>query len=282
MSMKIAMELFETDRYELQKFIAEEKAAQFTDRYLILYNFAVDCRYAEYIQPELIRYLLPFYLKSMEEAVFCQNKMAVDIYFEFNLFIFLNKERFQNAVGELNYQNIMTYYMEQTIKKMEMRSMYPLEWVSLYNTTIALCEGSIEEIFGRIFKGSLQIKYSFLHYLLVILLKESDNILFLNETRSFWSSDIWDFDDGYFSKTLFWSNNAVEYFDKEINWERIKRLFIEVRPLLCEDFEPGLVDLLYEEMNQSYATGFFEKRKIEFLKKINCVSEKRLYWDATF
>lgn len=61
MSMKLTMELYETDRYELQKFIAEENAAQFTDRYLILYNFAVDCRYAEYIQPELIGYLLPFF-----------------------------------------------------------------------------------------------------------------------------------------------------------------------------------------------------------------------------
>lgn len=282
MSMKITMELFETDRYELQKFIAEENAAQFTDRYLILYNFAVDCRYAEYIQPELIRYLLPFYLRSMEEAVFCQNKTAVDIYFEFNLLVFLNKEGFQNAVGELNYRNIATYYIEQTIKKMEMRSVNPLEWVSLYNTTIALYEGSIEEIFCRIFKGSLEIKYSFLHYLSVLLFKESDNILILKEARAFWTSDIWDFDDGYFSKTLFWSNYAVDYFDREINWERVKTLFVEVRPLLCKELEPGLVDLLYEEMNQSYTMGVFEKRKAEYLKKINCVSEKRLYWDATF
>ena len=262
MSMKLTMELYETDRYELQKFIAEENAAQFTDRYLILYNFAVDCRYAEYIQPELIGYLLPFYLRSMEEAVFCQNKTAADIYFEFNLLVFLNKERFQNAVGELNYRNIATYYIEQTIKKMEMRSVNPLEWVSLYNTTIALYEGSIEEIFCRIFKGPLEIKYSFLHYLSVLLFKESDNILILKEARAFWTSDIWDFDDGYFSKTLIWSNYAVDYYDREIYWERVKTLFVEVRSLLCKELEPGLVDLLYEEMNQSYTTGFLKRERL--------------------
>ena len=79
MSIKLAMELYETDIYELQKFIADEKAEEFTDRYLILYNFAIDCECAEYIQPELIKYLLPFYLKTMEEAIFCHNKAAVDI-----------------------------------------------------------------------------------------------------------------------------------------------------------------------------------------------------------
>ncbi len=280
--MKLTMDLYETDIYELQKFIAEEKAEEFTDRYLILYNFAIDCKCAEYIQPELIRCLLPFYLKTMEEAIFCHNKMAVDIYFEFNLSIFFNKKRFKNAVGEMGYRNIMTYYIEQTIKKMEIQSTYPIGWVSLFNTTIALYEGSIEEIFCRIFKGSLKRKYSFLHYLSVLLFKESDNILVLNETRAYWTSEIWDFDDGYFSRKLFWSNYAVNFFNKEINSERIKKLFIEVKPLLCNDLELELVDLLYEEMNQSFATGFFENRKVEYLKKINCVSEKQLYWETTF
>lgn len=282
MSIKLTMELYETDIYELQKFIADEKIEEFTERYLILYNFAIDCKCAVYIQPELIRYLLPFYLKAMNEAIFYHNKMAVDIYCEFNLLIFFNNERFKDAVGEINYQNIITYYIEQTIKKMEMHSADPLCWVSLFNTTIALYEGGIGEIFCRIFKGSLKIKYSFFQYLSILLFKESDNILALNETRSFWTSEIWDFDDGYFSRKLYWSNYAVNYFNKEIIMERIKKIFIEIKPLLCNDLEPELIDLLHEEINQSFATGFFENRKVEYLKKINCVSEEQLYWETTF
>lgn len=282
MSIKVTMELYETDIYQLQKFIADEKAEEFTDRYWILYDFAIDCKCAEYIQPELIRYLLPFYLKAMEEAVFCRNKVAVDIYCEFNLLIFLNEKRFKNAVGEISYQDIRTYYIEQTIKKMEMHSMYPLGWVSLFNTTIALYEGGIEEIFCRIFKGSLTIKYTFFHYLSILLFKESDNILVSNETRPFWTSEIWDFDDGYFSRKLYWSNYAVDFFNKEINMEQINKLFIEVKSLLCNDLEPELIDLLHKEINHSFATGFFENRKIEYLKKINCVSEEQLYWETTF
>ena len=54
----------------------------------------------------------------------------------------------------------------------------------------------------------------------------------------------------------------MDYFDREINWERVKTLFVEVRSLLCKELEPGLVDLLYEEMNQSYTTGFLKRERL--------------------
>lgn len=55
----ITMILYETSIYELQKFIDNEKPeGEFTNEYLILYNFAIDCKYSEYIHPELIQYLL--------------------------------------------------------------------------------------------------------------------------------------------------------------------------------------------------------------------------------
>ena len=44
----------------------EEKISE---EYLILYNFATDCKYAEEIQPQLLQYLLPFYLKCVREYV---------------------------------------------------------------------------------------------------------------------------------------------------------------------------------------------------------------------
>ena len=48
----ITMNLYETDLYGLQTFIANEKIESgITEKYLILYNFAEDCRYSEWIQP---------------------------------------------------------------------------------------------------------------------------------------------------------------------------------------------------------------------------------------
>lgn len=110
-NFQITMKLYETDIHTLQEFIANESIdGAFSEKYLILYNFVTDCIYSEDIQPELIRYLLPFYLKSMEQAVIYENhdylqKTAMDIYFEFNDAMFFNQKNFKYAVGEKNYQN---------------------------------------------------------------------------------------------------------------------------------------------------------------------------------
>lgn len=58
------------------------------------------------------------------------NNVAAEIYEEFNSAIFLNKKNFMEAVGEKSYQYIMKYYIELTIRKMEMQTPYLLEWVS--------------------------------------------------------------------------------------------------------------------------------------------------------
>lgn len=283
MLVNIIMNLYETDISPLQEFIANEKIeGEFTEEYLILYNFATDCKYSECIQPELIRYLLPFYMKTMEQAVIYKNKTALDIYFEFNLAMFLNQRNFEYAVGEKNYQYIMEYYIKQTLRSMENENVYMLDWVSLFNTTVALYKDNISQLFRKIFEGSLKIKGAFFQYLSVILFKESDNLLAVNETRAFWTSDIWDFDDGYFVSHLFWSDEIVEFFDKTITREQIEILFKEVQPLLCNILEPEIMELFHEEMNRSFVTGIFDHRKAEYLKKINCHSERYKYWDNCF
>lgn len=281
--LNITMNLCETDIRVLQRFITNEKIeGEFTERYLILYNFATDCIYSKYIQPELLGYLLPFYLKTVEQAVIYENEVAMDIYFEFNLAIFYNKENFRNAVGDKNYQYTMQFYINQTVKKMEMYNLYMLDWISVFNTTIAFDTNNIHRLFQVIFEGSLKIKYSFFQYLSVLLFKESDNLLAVNELRAFWASDIWDFDDGFFKTEFYWGNEIVEFYDKEINRERIEMLFNEVKPLICEILEPELVYLFSEEMNLSFDKGIFHDRKAEYLKKISNKSGEYTYWDKTF
>lgn len=278
----ITMKLYETDLMELEKFIVNGKKEAFTEEYLILYNFASDCKYSDYIQPDLIQYLLPFYLRAVEQAVLYNNRIAIDIYSEFNLSLFFNQKNLCNAVGDKNFQHIMEYYIKQTIKKMEMQNPYILHWVSLFNTTAAFCDDNIRQLFHLIFKGSLKIKYSFFQYLSVLLFKESDNLLAPKDARDFWTSTIWDFDDGCFSKNFFWSDTIVEFFNKEVHAERINLLFKELSSYLFNVFGPEFVDLLHEEMNQSFITGVFCNRKAEFLQKINRPSDNYIYWDKTF
>ncbi|MCI8410220.1 MAG: hypothetical protein HFJ09_13275 [Lachnospiraceae bacterium] len=255
---------------------------EFTGEYLILYNFAIDCTYSECIQPDLIRYLLLFYFKAMEQAVLYENNVAIDVYFEFNNAVFFNQKNFQYSVGEKNFQYIMDYYMKQTLKKMEMQNLSMLDWISLFNTTVAFCENNIHRLFFKIFKGSLSIKYAFFRYLSVLLFKESDNLLAVNESREFWTSDIWDFDGGCFDNNFYWCDDVVRFFDKEINKERIQALFKEIEPLLYHILEPEAIDLFRDEMNQSFVVGVFEHRKAEYLKKINCKSKEYMYWYTTF
>ena len=98
---EVKMNLYETDKDVLKSFITNEKIdGVFTEKYLILQNFADDCRFSSDIQPELMEYLLPFYLRIIEEAIMHQNKMAEDIYSQFNSMIFFNQQNFKNSVGE--------------------------------------------------------------------------------------------------------------------------------------------------------------------------------------
>ncbi len=284
---QITMELYETDRHMLQEFIANENVKKsFSEKYLILHNFAVDCIYSDHIQPELIGYLLPFYLKSIEQAVLSKNydylkKIAMDIYFEFNDAMFFNQKNFKYAIGEKNYSYIMEYYILQTLKKMELQNCHMLEWISLFNTTAALDNNNIHRLFQEIFRGSVKIKYSFFQYLSVLLFKESDNLLALNESTPFWSSNIWNFDEGCVTHHMFWKNEVIKFVDKEINKERINTLFIEIKPFIYNILEPQFVELLYEEMEKSFAEGVFSNRKKEYLEKINHISDY-IYWDNTF
>ena len=74
----------------------------------------------------------------------------------------------------------------------------------------------------------------------------------------------------------------IKFFDREINRKRIETLFGEIKPFIYRILEPKLVELFYEEMNESLDSGIFYNRKTEYLKKINDSSREYIYWDTTF
>lgn len=280
---RITMELYETDVPILQHFIENTKPeGEVTEEYLILQNFATDCKYAEQIQSELILYSVPFYLRCARASVLSGGKTALDVYLEFNTAMFFNRENFKWAVGEYTFQYIMETYIELTIAEMNRQGSSILEWVSQFNTVIALWDKNISILFEEIRNGSLQVKYAIFRYLSVLLFKESDNLLAVNETRDFWSSNIWNFDDGYFGKKFFWIEAAIVYYDKEVTQDFIEILYAEVEPILCENYGVEMIGLLREEMDRSFEKGVFRKRKAEFLTKIGKDSKEYVYWDETF
>jgi len=276
---QITMNLYETDIATLQTFLQNENEKVFTEEYLILYNFATDCKYTDFIQPELMASLLPYYLKAIEQAVIFKNKIAKDIYWEFNTALFFNQGTFLHAIGNDNFQMIMEYYIKLTIKKMEMQmqNLHLYEWISLFNTTIAFCEDNIRSLFQRIFGGSFKVKYSLFQYLSILLFKESDNLCVKNEA-AYWTSDIWKFD----GESFFWNDGIIGFFDKEISRERVESLFNEIKPFISAIFEPEICILLCEEMKHSFESGVFYDRKAEFLEKIHAATEKDTYWNNTF
>lgn len=278
----ITMELYETEISELLQFIQSETKEKFTEKYLILYNFAIDCRYSKNIQRGLIEELLPYYLTVIEQAVVYGNKKAIDIYFQFNLAMFFNRDTLKNAIGENKYKGIMEFYINQVIVCMGIKGQSVMEWGPLFNTSIALNSGNIYELFKKVMYGKIQLKYTFFKYLSVLVFKESDNLLVENETKEFWSSDIWLFDDGYFGSELFWEEEAVKYFDEIITINMLEKLFDEIRPLMYDEFGAELVKLLEGEMKRSFDMNVFSKRKSEYLDKISCKSAERIYWDSTF
>ena len=64
---EVKMNLYETDKDVLKSFITNEKIdGVFTEKYLILQNFADDCRFSSDIQPELMEYLLPMRIRHTD------------------------------------------------------------------------------------------------------------------------------------------------------------------------------------------------------------------------
>ncbi len=66
---------------------------------------------------------------------------------------------------------------------------------------------------------------------------------------------------------VFWSDDIIEFFNKQINRKQIEDLFKEVTPILRNLFEPDMMKLFCEEMKKSFDTGIFQKRKAEYLQK---------------
>lgn len=278
---RIVMPLYETEREVLECFMESVRIEEkISEDYLILYNFATDCKYAKEIQPQLLEYLLPFYLKCVREYVLEENPIARDVCWEFNTALFGNKKSIINAVGIKNYQDIMSCYIELVLESMTVKRNEILYWVPFFNTTVALAEDNIKQIFSKVLQSTSEIKYAFFSYLTVLLFKEGDNFLVNGNEKDFWSSVMWDFEGGALNVDFCWSDAIVEFYEQEVIKELIEKLFGEIKIILLEKIGMESMELLSDEMNFSFKSGFFKKRKQEFLEKISIATDGYCYWDV--
>lgn len=174
----------------------------------------------------------------------------------------------------------MRFYIDRVVACMGIKGQDIMDWVPLFNTTIALYSDNAYELLSRILQGDLTTKYALFKYLLVIVLEEKNNLLVGKETKEFWYSDIWLFDNGYFGRELFWEDEAVEIFDKIITVDMIKALLVEVKPKMYDELGVEVAELLEEETKISIEREMFCKRKTEYLEKITCNASKRTYWSS--
>ncbi len=273
------MTLYETEREVLEHFVESVRIEEeISEDYLILYNFATDCKYAEQIQPQLLQYLLPFYLKCVREYILEENPIARDVCWEFNTALFGNKKSIINAVGIKKYQDIMNSYIELVLESIAVKRNELLYWVPFFNTTVALAEDNIKHIFSKVLQSTSEIKYAFFSYITVLLFKEGDNLL-VNENY-FWSNTVWNFEGGSHKMEFCWSHAAVDFYEQEVTKERIEKLYEEVKHILLKKLGTENMELFSEEMEFSFKSGFFPKRKQEFLEKISRATDDYSCWDA--
>ena len=261
------MVITETDISLLKSFIMTEHIEnEISENHLILYDFARDCHYGDFIQPDLINYLLPFYLKTIGLSY----KVAIEVCESFTLALFMNRTAFINAIGKTSYREIINCYVERTIQAMNIKNNHVTNWLPLFNTAIAFDDFNFHVLLKKISESSVKVKYAFFEYLTILLFKERDNLVvevnLLNEhVRPWWTSYIWNF----LCDFAFWNNSAIGCFNKIITKEKIYACFGEISTMLMEKLGNETYELVSHEMKMSFENGVFDSRKKQFLEKIS-------------
>jgi len=260
------MVITETDMSLLKNFIMTEHIEnEISENHLILYDFARDCHYGNFIQPDLINHLLPFYLKTIG----FNHKVAVEVCESFTLALFMNPAAFINAIGKNSYREIINCYVEQTIQLMSVKDNHVTKWLPLFNTAIAFDDFNFHILLKKISESSGTVKYAFFQYLTILLFKEGDNLvvednLFIEHVRPWWTCYIWHF----LCDFAFWTKSAVGYFDKAITKEKVSACFDEISIILIEKFGEETYEMIAYEIKMSFENGIFDNRKNQFLEKI--------------
>lgn len=64
-----------------------------------------------------------------------------------------------------------------------------------------------------------------------------------------------------FLTLFFWNQEIVQYYERHVTRQEIEEVFKDITPILYNSLGKELMNLFSSEMEKSFATGTFEKRK---------------------
>jgi len=270
------MVITETDVEMMTDFVHTEHIENdISESYFVLHDFARDCHYGNFIEVDLMDYLLPFYLKTIGS----NHQVAIEVCESFTLALRCNPISFIKALGKNTYREIISCYVERTIQLMNEKENHIAKWLPYFNTAIAFDDFNFHLLLKTIFESSTVVRYAFFQYLTILLFKEEDNLVvddkdFNQHIRPWWTSYIW----AFLCHSVYWNHAAIGYFDKVITKEKIYACFDDVSDVLIEKHGKETYEMIGNEMKISFKNGTFDSRKKQFLEKIGIGDVRRPYF----
>ncbi len=267
------MKLYETDKEIFSEFLRKNNK-DYHD--LILYNFATDLKYSEEIQKDLFQYIKPFYLRNIIEMQSKNgNKNSKLIGNEFNDALFINKNAIIKVIGIECYNKLLHEFLKILIKKINNNK--NLEWVSLFNTFIAL--NNTIELNRESFWNYLNIegKYSMFLFFSVFLFSEKEN-LFYKETKMCYESTLfYEFQSN--SSCFYWREVNMKIFNNFLEYTFFKKLYIELESYIDLRLNKVDMELFFFTMNEDFNIQKFNFRKKKFLGDMMNINRSNFWFD---
>ncbi|MDR1284806.1 MAG: hypothetical protein LBJ88_01235 [Campylobacteraceae bacterium] len=274
------MKLYETDKDILHKFICTEHTDQITDEYLILYNFASDLKYSNYIQKDLFLYLLNYYLKIIDKAQNNKNKSVILIYEEFNTALFKNRKNIISSIGKKEYISLMNFYNNCFCTHILSYSFGNMRWIPFFNTIIAFDSNNIGTIMNYILNfSSDNSKANFFLYLSVLLFEKSDNIYSDMIDELYVSGELWEYDSSN-SSTFYWNEETIVEFKNIFSFTMMNDLLDSLNIFFEKQIGKDLTLLIYQKILTT-CDSIYLMRRDEYLKKMGSAITYK-YWDDAY
>ncbi|MDE5882354.1 MAG: hypothetical protein K2H60_11550, partial [Muribaculaceae bacterium] len=118
----------------------------FSDKFLILYDFAMDIQNSNNLPGDLFMRLLPYYINCIRTACIKRNRNAILVADEFHTSLFLKKEMIIKTIGFEQYNLLIAFYIKTLKEMITMDKTLQFPWIPFYNTIIAIEETSLEII----------------------------------------------------------------------------------------------------------------------------------------
>ncbi|MDE6577655.1 MAG: hypothetical protein K2J82_11295 [Muribaculaceae bacterium] len=252
----------------------------FSDKFLILYDFAMDIQNSNSLPGDLYIKLLPYYTNCIHTACIKRNRNAILVADEFHTSLFLKKELIIKTIGYNQYNSLIAFYIKTLKEMISIDKSIQFPWIPFYNTIIAIEETTIEIICKEVVADN-NVLLPFATYLSVLLLEQKDNIISESVDSLYTKSRLWNFCENT-PDVFYWNQSVRNCFDLIINNDFAFILTNSLKPILIDKLGFSLSELVLEKIYTNIRSGLFEKRKKEYINNFRRGENDNKYWTSTF